>query len=140
MEINPPLRRRKPDEKELEHLGPVAQLKELRTLTPERARRAFQLNRFLVALRLQEFRTLFQQDEEACMQRFCLTDQERDMVRNRAYREMLDYGASVVALGKAGVALGATLIERGAAECNLTAAEFLARKKAQGKENPWLDW
>ena len=57
-------------------LGPLGQLTHLRTLTAERARRAYRLNCFLVSLRLPANRLAFQQDEHASMSAFGLTGQE----------------------------------------------------------------
>jgi hypothetical protein len=66
-----------------------------------------------------------------------LTDAERDMVRQRDYAAMLDYGASNVALGKASPALGTTLMERGALGRGQSVAEFIADRKVANRGTPW---
>lgn len=120
-----------------EKLGPRVELTGLCPLTPERAERGYRLTRFLTSMRDPAQRERFAQDPQACMASFGLSDAERDLVTQRAYKEMLDYGACAVALGKASPALGTDLLARGAACMGLTREAFIAQRKLANKGYPW---
>lgn len=118
-------------------LGPRVVIRGVCRFTTERAQRGFRLNTFLTGMRQPLQREAFARDPDACMAAGGLTTQEQDMVRRRDYAAMLDYGASNVALGKAGPALGITLLERGAQGRGQTAQEFVAERRAANQGQPW---
>lgn len=118
-------------------LGPRVSLSGLCQLTPERAQRGYRLTRFLTGMRSPAQRERFIADEDACMREYGLTDEERQMVLSRSYRQMMEYGACTVALGKANGALRTTLLERGAVDMGLAADEFIRRRKAANEGYPW---
>ena len=118
-------------------LGPVAPLRGLVRMTPQRAQRGDRLGRFLTGMRDPAARAAFASDPEASMAAFGLSEQERALVRARDYDGMLDYGVSAVAIGKASPALGTTLVERGAKGRGQTAAEFIAERRARNEGQPW---
>lgn len=120
-----------------EKLGPRVSLGGLCPLTPERARRGFRLTQFLTSMRAPEQRERFIADEEGCMRAHGLTDEEIRMVRERAYRQLMEYGACTVAIGKANGALRTTLLERGARDMGLTTEAFIRRRKAANEGYPW---
>jgi protocatechuate 4,5-dioxygenase alpha chain len=118
-------------------LGPRVALTGLRPMTTERAQRGYRLSRFLTSMREPAQRARFGQDEAACMQDFGLTDAEQQLVLARDYNAMLDYGASVVAIGKALGALGSNLVARGALGMGLSTEEFIRQRKSANKGYPW---
>lgn len=118
-------------------LGPRVEIRGVCRFTVERAQRGFRLNRFLTSMRQPENRDAFAADPESYMASQALTDAERDMVRQRDYAAMLDYGASNVALGKASPALGTTLVERGALGRGQSVAAFIADRKVANRGTPW---
>ena len=118
-------------------LGPKVDLKGLCPLTVERAERGYRLNKFLTSMRSPEQRLLFINDENLCMDRFDLNDQEKEMVRNRAFTQMMQYGASTVALGKANGAFKISLMERGAKALGMSVEEFITKRKAANKGYSW---
>jgi gallate dioxygenase len=120
-----------------ETLGPVAPLRGLCRMTPERAQRGYRLSRFLSGMREHVRRSAFLADAEASMALFGLSERERDLVRRRDFDGMLDYGVSNVAIGKASPALGTTLVQRGAKGRGQTVAEFIAERRARNLGQPW---
>lgn len=118
-------------------LGPRVSLRGICRMTPQRAQRGYQLNKFLTAMREPALRSAFIADPEHSMESAGLNEFERDLVRRRDYDGMLDYGASNVALGKASPALGTTLIDRGAKGRNQNASEFIQERRARNEGKPW---
>lgn len=118
-------------------LGPTVPLRALVPMTPARAHRGYRLTVFLTSMRDPATRAAFAADAEACMAAARLTPRERELVRQRDYDGMLDYGASNVAIGKASPALGTDLITRGAKGRGQTAAEFIVERRARNKGQPW---
>lgn len=118
-------------------LGPTVPLRGLCRMTPQRAQRGYRLNGFLTGMREPARRAAFRADAEASMAAAGLNAQERDLVRRRDYEGMLDYGASVVAIGKASAALGTTLMERGALARGQAVADFIAERRARNQGHPW---
>jgi len=122
---------------ETAELGPRVEIRGACRFTTERAQRGLRLNRFLTSMRQPENREAFAVDPEAYMTSQALSEAECDMVRRRDYAAMLDYGASNVALGKAGPALGTTLMERGAHGKGQSVADFIAERKLANRGMPW---
>lgn len=118
-------------------LGPTVPLRALVPMTPERAHRGYRLTGFLCSMRDPRQRAAFAADPEERMAAFGLSDAERDLVRQRDYDGMLDYGASVVAIGKASPALGTDLVARGAKGRDQSPAEFIAERRARNIGQPW---
>ena len=118
-------------------LGPTVPLRGLCRMTPQRAQRGYRLNGFLTGMRDPARRAAFRADAEASMAAAGLNAQERELVRRRDYEGMLDYGASVVAIGKAAAALGTTLMDRGALARGQAVADFIAERRAFNQGHPW---
>ncbi len=118
-------------------LGPIVEIRGICRYTPERARRGYRLNLFLTSMRNPDNRAAFARDPEAYMATHDLTEHERDMVRHRDYAQLLNYGASNVAIGKASPALGTTLVARGAQGRGQSVEEFLAERRAANQGQPW---
>jgi gallate dioxygenase len=118
-------------------LGPVAPLRGLVRMTPQRAQRGYRLGCFLTGMRDAATRAAFRADPEASMAAAGLSEHERGLVRRRDYDGMLDYGVSNVAIGKASPALGTTLVERGAKGRGQSAADFIAERRARNEGQPW---
>jgi len=72
----------------------------------ERSVRAYRLNQFLHRLVLPEAREVFLGDQEAAFEAAGLTDVERDMIRRRDFRALIQYGAIFFVLEKLAAVLG----------------------------------
>lgn len=79
-------------------LGPPAEIDGICHYTCERSQRGYVLTRFLVSMRDPENRRAFELDPEGYMAQSGLNDIERELVNERNYDGMLDYGASIYAL------------------------------------------
>lgn len=118
-------------------LGPVAPLRGLVRMTPERAARGYRLGSFLTGMRDPARRAAFAADPEASLEAAGLSAHERTLVRERDYDGMLAHGVSNVAIGKASPALGTTLVERGAKGRGQTSAAFIADRRKRNEGFPW---
>lgn len=97
--------------------------------TGERSRRGYRLNKLCVSFTEAANREAFKADPDAYMDRYGLSAEERRMLLARDWTALLEYGASVYALGKASSTLGSNLLEMGAAMRGQTTAQFMAEKK-----------
>ena len=66
----------------------------------ERARQGYHLNAFLYSLMKAENRAAFLADERKYLQKFPMTEAQRDAVVNRAWNTLLELGAVSYALAK----------------------------------------
>lgn len=74
--------------------------------TGERSARSLGLNRFAMSFTDAANRARFQADEEAYMATSDLTDAEKDLVRRRDWKGMMEYGASIYLVIKIGGVTG----------------------------------
>jgi protocatechuate 4,5-dioxygenase alpha subunit len=73
-------------------------------------------------------REAFKRDEEAFMQRFCLNNQERDLVRKRDFKGLIEAGMNIYAMLKIGSATGNSLYRMGAQMRGESYEAFLATR------------
>ena len=66
----------------------------------ERARIGYHLNEFLYSLMSHENREAFRANEREYLQRFAMTDEQRDAVVNRQWNRLLELGGVSYALAK----------------------------------------
>lgn len=109
-------------------LGPVASIPGVVRYDAIRAHRGYRLTTFLVSLRFAHERDLFKADPEAHMRRFALDQHERDLIVRRDFDGMLEHGASIYAIGKAGMCLGTDLIGIGVKSRGERREDFLAAR------------
>jgi len=74
--------------------------------TLDRSLRAFRANDFLHRLILPEHRARFLSEPEALFEEFGLTEEERDLIRDRKWIEMIRYGVSFFVLEKMAAVFG----------------------------------
>ncbi|WP_298235262.1 gallate dioxygenase [uncultured Azohydromonas sp.] len=115
--------------------------------TIERSVKAYRLNRFLHDLIVPAQRARFLQEPEAAFADAGLSDEERDMVRRRDWRELVRYGASFFVLEKLGAVVGVSNLHIYAAMRGETLEQFQATRNAPGalysvagKEAGALSW
>jgi gallate dioxygenase len=92
--------------------------------TLERSVKAFRLNRFLHQLVKPGFRQRFLNDPEPLFEEAGLTAEERDMVRRRAWRDLIHYGVIFFLLEKFGAVVGVSNLHIYAAMRGQTLEEF----------------
>jgi gallate dioxygenase len=96
----------------------------------ERSAKGLRLNRFLHALTSSEKREQFSENPEEAMKE--LSEEERAMVRNLAWKAMMDYGASFFCLEKLARVKGVANPEMVAAFRGETLDEFLKTRRVPG--------
>jgi protocatechuate 4,5-dioxygenase alpha chain len=96
--------------------------------TGERSARSYHLNKMANTLRSAENRARFQADEAGYMRAAGCSDPEIAMVRDRDWKAMMAYGASIYMLLKIGAAVGHSLLQIGTHTSGMTLEEFQARK------------
>jgi len=100
--------------------------------TLARSVKGYRLNRFLHRMIEPAWRARFLNDEEGAYADSDLTEQERDMIRRRAWREMIQYGAIFFMLEKLGAVLGVSNLHIYAAMRGQTLEDFQKTRNAPG--------
>ncbi len=114
--------------------------------TLDRSVKSFRINTFLHELIKPEFRKQFLADPEPLFQQYELTEQERDMIRRRAWRELIQYGAIFFLLEKFGAVVGTTNLHIYAAMRGQSLEDFQKTRNAQvlysvaGQDEGKKDW
>jgi protocatechuate 4,5-dioxygenase, alpha chain len=78
------------------------------------SRRGVRLNRMCAALCSPAERDAFKRDEEAFMERFSLNEQEKQLIRSRDFKGLIEAGMNIYAMLKIGSATGNSLYRMGA--------------------------
>ena len=92
------------------------------------SRRGIRLNRMCAALCSPAERDAFKRDEEAFMARFALTEDEKNLIRQRDFKGLIEAGMNIYAMLKIGSATGNSLYRMGAQMRGETYEEFLATR------------
>jgi gallate dioxygenase len=100
--------------------------------TLERSVKAYRLNKFLHAMIEPAHRKRFLEDPEASFSAAALTEVERDLVRRRDWRGMIQYGVIFFMLEKLGAAVGVSNLHIYAAMRGETLEEFQKTRNAPG--------
>ena len=99
----------------------------------QETRRGYRLNKFAMSMNRTENREAFKADEEAYMATWDLTDREKQLVRDRDWRAIMDeHGGNIYMIMKIGAVIGQGLYQIGAHQRGQTYEEFLATRKASG--------
>jgi protocatechuate 4,5-dioxygenase alpha subunit len=91
--------------------------------------RGRRLNRLCAALCSPAERDAFKRDEEAYMARFGLTDAEKQLIRSRDFKGLIEAGTNIYYLLKIGSVTGNGLYQMGAQMRGETYQQFLATRK-----------
>ena len=94
--------------------------------------RGKRLNRMCAALCSPAERDAFKRDEEAFMTRFSLTESEKELVRKRDFKGLIDAGMNIYAMLKVGSATGNSLYRMGAQMRGESYEEFLKTRNISG--------
>jgi protocatechuate 4,5-dioxygenase alpha subunit len=96
------------------------------------SRRGVRLNRMCAALCSPAEREAFKRDEEAFMARFALTEDERNLIRKRDFKGLIEAGMNIYAMLKIGSATGNSLYRMGAQMRGESYEQFLATRNDRG--------
>jgi gallate dioxygenase len=114
--------------------------------TLDRSVKAYRLNEFLHSLIEPSRRKQFLSDPEPLFEAAQLTPEERDMVRRRDWRAMIQYGVIFFMLEKLGAVIGTTNLHIYAAMRGQSLEDFQKTRNAQvlysvaGKDDGKKDW
>lgn len=92
------------------------------------SRRGARLNKMCAALCSAAEREAFRRDSEGFMARFNLTEQERNLVRGRDFKGLIEAGMNIYSMLKLGSATGNSLYRMGAQMRGETYDQFLATR------------
>jgi protocatechuate 4,5-dioxygenase, alpha chain len=92
------------------------------------SRRGKRLNRMCAALCAPAEREAFKRDEAAFMARFSLTESEKELVRKRDFKGLIEAGMNIYAMLKLGSVTGNSLYRMGAQMRGESYEEFLATR------------
>lgn len=99
----------------------------------DQTRKGYRLNKFAMSMVRPEVREAFLADEEKVLAEADLTDAERQLIRDRDWRAIIeDNGGNIYMIMKIGAVLGQGLYQIGAAQRGETYEEFLATRNAAG--------
>jgi protocatechuate 4,5-dioxygenase alpha chain len=97
------------------------------------SRKGYRLNKFAMSMTKAENREAFKADEEAYMEKCGLSEAEKQCVRDRDWRRMIEeHGGNIYMIMKVGAVLGQGLYQIGAQQRGETYEEFLATRNASG--------
>jgi gallate dioxygenase len=99
--------------------------------TLQRSVKAYRLNKYLHQLIDPEFRARFLSDAEATFDEAQLSAEERDLVRNRKWRDMMHYGVIFFLLEKLGAVVGVSNLHIYAAMRGQSLEDFQKTRNAQ---------
>ncbi|HUQ24162.1 MAG TPA: protocatechuate 3,4-dioxygenase [Burkholderiales bacterium] len=96
------------------------------------SRRGRRLNKMCEALCSPAEREAFKLDEEAFMTRFSLTEIEKELLRKRDFKGLIEAGMNIYAMLKVGSATGNSLYRMGAQMRGESYEEFLKTRNISG--------
>jgi protocatechuate 4,5-dioxygenase alpha subunit len=96
------------------------------------AQRGRRLNKLCAALCSPQEREAFKRDEEAYLSRFGLDEGEKDLVRKRDFRGLIEAGTNIYYLLKIGAVTGNGLYRMGAKMRGESYEQFLATRNDAG--------
>ncbi|MGB0663385.1 MAG: protocatechuate 3,4-dioxygenase [Pontibacterium sp.] len=96
------------------------------------ATKGYALNKMFYSFNSQEGRDAFVADEEAWMEKFKLSDAQKQCVRDRDFLGLIEEGGSIYYLAKIGPILGMNMQDFGGAQTGRTTDEFKAYLDSQG--------
>jgi len=131
--IQPPVDTRAPYRQHMERqLAGAGALEGTYPFTLARSVKGFRLNQFLHRMTDPGHRARFLGDEETAFQEAGLSPEERDMLRRRDWRALIQYGASFFMLEKLGAVVGISNLHIYAAMRGETLEQFQKTRNAPG--------
>jgi len=114
----------------------MAQLEDIpgtRVFTAQRARKGYWLNQFCMSLMKSENREAFKQDERAYLDRFPMTEAQKQAVLERDYNRALDEGGNIYFLAKVFSTDGKSFLQAVGTMTGMSQEEYQAMMVAGGR-------
>lgn len=112
-------------------LAGVEKLEGTYPFTLERSAKGYRLNKFLRDMISPQWRARFLSEPEVLFEEAGLTEQERDLLRRRDWRGMMQYGAIFFGLEKLGAVLGISNLDIYAAMRGQSVEDFMKTRNQQ---------
>ena len=108
-------------------------IEETKIFDAEQTRLGYRLNKFAMSLVKLANREAFLADEDAALAASGLNDEEKQLIRDRDWRAIMDeHGGNIYMIMKIGAVIGEGLYQIGAHQRGQTYEEFLATRNAAG--------
>lgn len=114
----------------------MAQLEDIpgtRVFTAQRARKGYWLNQFCMSLMKSENREAFKQDERAYLDRFPMTEAQKQAVLDRDYNRALDEGGNIYFLAKVFSTDGKSFLQAVGTMTGMSQEDYQAMMVAGGR-------
>lgn len=116
-----------------EYLAELDDIPGTRVFTAQRARKGYWLNQFCMSLMKAENREAFKQDERAYLDRFAMTEAQKQAVLERDYNKALDEGGNIYFLAKIFFTDGQSYLQAVGTMTGMSARDYQAMMLAGGR-------
>ena len=116
-----------------EYLAELEDIPGTRVFTAQRARKGYWLNQFCMSLMKAENREAFKQDERAYLDRFAMTEAQKQAVLDRDYNKALDEGGNIYFLAKIFFTDGKSYLQAVGTMTGMNPEEYQAMMLAGGR-------
>ncbi|MXP26553.1 protocatechuate 4,5-dioxygenase subunit alpha [Altererythrobacter indicus] len=104
-----------------------------RVYTAKRARKGYQLNQFAMSLMKEENRKRFKENEEAYLDEWDITPEQRKALLARDYNTLLDLGGNIYFLAKVFSTDGLSFVQAVSTMTGMSVEEYQAMMNAGGR-------
>jgi protocatechuate 4,5-dioxygenase alpha chain len=116
-----------------EYLAELEDIPGTRVYTAQRARKGYWMNQFAMSLMKAENRERWKADENAYLQEWPMTDEQRQSILDRDYDRMLDLGGNIYFLAKLFSTDGLSFLQAVSTMTGMTVDEYQAMMIAGGR-------
>ncbi len=114
-------------------VDPTRPIENTKVFDARQTQLGYRLNKFAMSMTKADNRAAFIADEEASLAASELTEEEKQLIRDRDWRAILDeHGGNIYMIMKIGAVVGQGLYQIGAHQRGQTYEEFLATRNASG--------
>ncbi|RST30671.1 protocatechuate 4,5-dioxygenase subunit alpha [Sphingomonas ginkgonis] len=104
-----------------------------RVFTARRARQGYHLNQFAMSLMKPENRERFKADEQAYLDEWPMSEEQKQAVRDRDYNRLLDLGGNIYFLAKVFSSDGLSFLQAVSTMTGMSVEEYQAMMLAGGR-------
>lgn len=115
------------------HLAEFEDIPGTRVYTAERARQGYHLNQFCMSLMKEENRARWKSGEEAYLEDWPLTDEQRQALLARDYNRLLDLGGNIYFLAKVFSTDGLSFLQAVSTMTGMSVDDYQAMMVAGGR-------
>jgi protocatechuate 4,5-dioxygenase, alpha chain len=115
-----------------QQLDPDRKIEGSYIFTGPMSQKGYALNKLGASLMSDETRSAFKKDEEGYMARFDLSEDQKQLIRDRNWLGCIQDGANIYFLYKITTVFGDSLYKLGAKQAGMTYEDFLATRNVSG--------